>query len=203
VRKDWIDRLIARSEQARAKAFQPILVQLDRAGLTADIITHLRLGLGGLFFVAFYFHRQIGIALFLITLLSDMFDGALARFQGNASDRGKFFDLLVDQAVYFLMLMHFLSLKVTPHHVLLNLFLVLASYVLASVFHAEGRRTDWIIAPYPRLSYLKSLPIVAFLTFVFVGVDYMHEALVVSNIIGSIVMGVYYLAMQVRWHRRV
>jgi phosphatidylglycerophosphate synthase len=195
-----IDNVITSGERLRARLFSPILILLDEMGLSADIITHLRLCLGGLFFAVFFFDERIGVALFVMTLVADSFDGALARFQGKASDRGKFLDLFVDQTVYFLMLMHCaLSLKITSYQIVLNLFLVLASYVLATIFHAKGKRTDWILAPYPRLSFLKSVPIVAFLA-IPLGANYVSGAIAISNIAGLIVLGAYYLAIQLQWH---
>jgi len=130
-----------------------------------------------------------------------MFDGALARFQGNASDRGKFLDVVVDHIVYCLMLLHLPSLGVNSYSVGLNLLVVPLAYVLAIAFRRDNRR-GWITGRYPNLSFLKTFPIVAFLTFILVGYDYLELALLLSNVAAVTVAGYYYLIIQLRWKRK-
>lgn len=93
--RDWM----VRTQQWRARLFDPLLRLLTWLRLTPDHLTLLSL-LAGLAFGPVYFVSP-GWALGLLGLhaLLDGIDGPLARFQGVASRRGSFTDTMSDQLV--------------------------------------------------------------------------------------------------------
>ena len=68
-----------------------------------NILTTIRLFLGGLFIISFSFHNVYGyvvsIALFSIASATDIYDGRLARKYKVESVFGKFFDPLADKII--------------------------------------------------------------------------------------------------------
>ena len=196
-----IDPVIAFGQRVREIIFRRFLIFLDSLGVTANGVTNSRLVLGLVFLGTSFFYEVIGFVIFVLTISMDMIDGALARYQGKASDRGKFLDIMVDYVVYSFILILFLRLNVNSYYICVNLVFVILATILAIVFYAEGQRTDWIIGPHPRLSFLKWLPIISFAFFVVFDANFMEWAIIVSNVIAIGCFIRYYLAVQVRWNR--
>jgi CDP-diacylglycerol---glycerol-3-phosphate 3-phosphatidyltransferase len=84
---------------------QPLARACIRAGLSADRITALSLGLGAAAGVALALgHLGIGGALATVSSLGDALDGLVARATGAATRRGALFDAAVDRYAEFFFL---------------------------------------------------------------------------------------------------
>ena len=88
------------SQSLRGRWLQPMLGQMARVGLRANHITLLSL-LAGLAFcpVLLWGNAVAAFTLLLLHVLLDGLDGPLARFSGNASNKGSFTDTMADQLV--------------------------------------------------------------------------------------------------------
>jgi phosphatidylglycerophosphate synthase len=88
------------SQSLRGRCLGPVLGKMAGMGLRANHITLFSL-LAGLGFCPFFLWGQTGAAfsLLLLHVLLDGLDGPLARFSGNASNRGSFTDTMADQLV--------------------------------------------------------------------------------------------------------
>lgn len=149
-------------QAVRLVIYTPILAILSRLGITAGMITLTRLVLGIIFLVVYPFSPNIALVLITAALILDSFDGALARMQGTSSDRGKFFDIVVDYMIFVFIISSFLQHKISPALVLHVAWLVGLLWLLAIIYKEEHKQTDWIIKPYPREIYVILLPIIAF-----------------------------------------
>lgn len=88
------------SQSLRGRWLGPMLGKMAGIGLRANHITLLSL-LAGLAFcpVFIWGHPIAAFSLLLLHVLLDGLDGPLARFSGNASNRGSFTDTMADQLV--------------------------------------------------------------------------------------------------------
>ena len=126
----------------------------------------------------------LATVLFLTTSIFDVFDGSLARYSGQNSDRGKFIDVLTDQAIYALVVLtmisvDFLNIKALAY----NLLVVPVLYLLVVIQRNEGQPTDWIIKPVAKLNYYKT-PLYVAVVGVVVGVfntNFANWILYISN----------------------
>lgn len=200
-RFDFVDSLNRRFQRYRSVAYRSGVILLSKIGITADIITNARLFLGILFIPLFLTHRLWAAVLMIGILFLDTVDGTLARHRNEASDRGKFLDVMVDHIVYSLTVGMLLFLPANPMFVVYNLFITPVVYLLATIKREEFKESDWLIKAYPRLSYLKGAVVLAFFAFVFFQVNVLDYALLFSNVVGTALAFYYYFYIQIRWKR--
>lgn len=117
------------------KAVKPVGDSLRRTGLSPDHLTVLGLvvavgaavsiGLG---------YLQLGLLLVILAALPDLFDGALAKASNTSSQRGAFFDSVIDRVTDALLFgglaWHFASDE-SPHMALLPFAIMAASSVIS------------------------------------------------------------------------
>ena len=97
---DGEGRFMDWSQAIRERWLRPFLGWLARIGLRANHITLLSLLAGIAFCPVFLLgHHAIAFGLLFLHVLLDGLDGPLARFRGNASNRGSFTDTMADQLV--------------------------------------------------------------------------------------------------------
>jgi phosphatidylglycerophosphate synthase len=185
----FIDRLNKDSRRKREKFFRPILKDLKKMGITANMLSNLRIFLVLLFLPIFFYNKFAGALLMLFILFLDSLDGSLARYSKNASDRGKFIDISVDHLVYSIIAVTLLAFKVDVF------------YILATIKKQEFEESDWIIKPYPQLSYLKTLPVLAFLIASFLTLNpiLINWALALPNLVATLLVIYYFIFIQIRW----
>jgi len=88
------------SQTWRAELLRPLLERLKQVGLRANHITLAGLLSGLAFCPALLLgYPNAALAFILLHVLLDGLDGPLARFRGEASNRGSFVDTMADQAV--------------------------------------------------------------------------------------------------------
>ncbi len=195
-----VDKMNVKFQELRAQLYRPLLKMLTSAGVTADAVSNTRLVIGFFALVRFYFDPFQAAWIFIFALLLDTVDGALARYQDRASDRGKFLDVIVDHFITFLILWALFEMGADSGLVVINIFIVPVAYLLATIKKEEFEKSDWIIKPYPRLSLLK-LPVLAFFAFIFFNVDFANLSLLVADIAAIIVSIYYFVFIQRRWKR--
>lgn len=79
-------------------AVKPIGNSLKRAGISADLITAVGIGMAVLAAVAIGSgHLRLGFLLLILTGIPDLLDGAVAKASGKSSLRGAFFDSVSDR----------------------------------------------------------------------------------------------------------
>lgn len=201
---DFVDRLNIKSQEIRGIVLKPILTLMDKIGLTANRITNLRLLLGIIFLIWFFNTDEylLPSIFILFVLFLDVFDGALARYQKRQSDRGKFLDVFVDNAVYIFIILAFLKLEADVFHIAYNIFIIPTVYLLATIKNQEFKPSDWIIKTYPKLTYLKIITTVPFFLYVFIDLNWLDLALIVDNVLATLTALYCYAFIQLRWRKK-
>ncbi len=198
------DMLVHKSNMAlrnaRAVLYKPLLAFLTRLGITAFDVTNFRLALAFVFLIIYYYVSPYWSAIFMIGLYwLDTVDGALARHQNTSTDRGKFYDVLVDTIVYLFPIFTFVYSSVNIYHLIINLTLLNYVYLLAIIKKNEHEQTDWLINPYPKMGYLRLPAMFAFWAHHFLGINYLNASLVFSNVLAIIMFFFYYITIQMNW----
>lgn len=199
--RGWVDRVNNRFRNYREIFFLPLLKLGTKVGITGNLISNIRLPFITLFLLLWFnsdFSRLATILLLGILLL-DIFDGSFARFQKRDSDRGKFIDIFVDHIIYSCILFALFKFTVSPKLIAYNLFIVSVAYILATIKKEEFKKSDWIIKPYPRLTYLKAIVIIPFLFKTFEVMDILSESLIVANSLATLLSIYYFIFIQLRW----
>jgi hypothetical protein len=200
--ENLIDRLNIESRKFRSVAFRPVLAVLDKIGLTPNMLTNIRLIFGVIFLAWFYYGDKFFATIFLLfVLFLDTFDGALARFQNVDSDRGKFFDTLVDSIVYSLSTLALFSLDINNFFIAFNIFIIPITYLLRTIKKQELTSSSWVIKFRPQLSYLKAIVVVPFFFFIFFKINFLELALLFDDILATGLSIYYLIFIQLRWKR--
>lgn len=196
-----IHKLNSWSQHKRGKFFLPLLVFLCRLHLSANMLTNLRFVASFTIPALYIYNPTYTLALLIFLYLTDAVDGALARHQNKANDRGKFLDICADTALYaailFIISMTNTSLALS---VLYNLAIVTSAYILSIIHKEEFRKSDWIIKPYPKLLYLKALVVVPFFLWAYGGLTYINLGIYSSNILATVLVFYFWYKIQKRWH---
>jgi phosphatidylglycerophosphate synthase len=200
--ENFIDKLNIESRKYRAIIFKPALVFLDKIKLTPNTLSDIRLFFGAIFLIWFYYGNKSFATIFLLfVLFLDTFDGALARFQGTASDRGKFLDTLIDSIIYSFVTLSLFSFNINGFFIAYNIFIIPIAYLLRIIKKQEFAGSDWVIKPYSQLSFLKVIVIIPFFLFVFFQIDFLEFALLFDNILATILSIYYLIFIQSRWKK--
>lgn len=191
-----------RGKALRHRLLLPVFPWLSKAGLTANRITLLRALAGPAFIFLFPRYPRGAVTMMVVAGLLDWLDGGLARYQKNTSDRGKFWDVLVDHTnyvlpVYALLRSQLFDLDVVGYH----LVVVPVVYLLSVLKESEELPTDWIIHPYYSLVYVKPVASLAFLLYVFAGIAYVNETLLALNFITTGLCVYLSVCLYQRWSK--
>lgn len=201
VKKKMIDELNKKGQELRAKALNPLFSLLTKWRIRAGHITFARLLGLVLFFFWWNKSSQLAVIALLVAIFLDWFDGGLARYQKRSSDRGKFWDVLVDHVLYvgsiWILIYWGTVSAVTASY---QLFITPILFLLATVAASEEMKTDWIIHPYYRIVYLKPFPILALILITFFQVDIFPELLLILNIVMSVLTLYYTQVLIDRWN---
>lgn len=197
--------LFAINEKTKAwrhRLLLPVYPWLTKAGLTANRITFIRAWAGPAFVWLYPSRPEAAVWLMVAAGLMDWLDGGVARYQGKAGDRGKFWDVLIDHTNYVLPVFALLrsgdfAVDVLAFHLLI----VPIVYLLSVLKESELLPTDWIIHPYYSLVYVKPVASVVFLLYVFADLDYVNITIYSLNVI-TVVLSLYLIAsLHRRWSR--
>lgn len=124
------------------RAVKPVGAGLERTGLSPDHLTVMGLivAMGAATAIGAGYLR-LGLLLVVLAALPDLFDGALAKAQNTSSQRGAFFDSVIDRvtdAMLFGGVAWYLASEESPHMALLP-FAVMA---LSSVISYERAKAE-------------------------------------------------------------
>lgn len=115
----------------KTRVLRPFLILLTRCGFTADAVSLFSLLL--VFGVVWALRERpvIALCLLIFSVLLDGVDGALARFQQKASNRGALLDIVVDQTGLAILLLALIAFRHVPE---LWAAWYLVSYIVLIVF---------------------------------------------------------------------
>lgn len=179
----WITKANEWGQRWRAKHLRWIFAAMAKAGLTPNRLTFIRFLSAPAFIVLFPTYPRKMVLLLVSVSLLDWFDGGLARYLRIESDRGKFWDVLVDHIVYVAAVFALLrtgafSVDAFAYHLLI----VPVTYLLATIKESEFTKSDWLIHPYYTIVYFKPLALLAVVAYVIWGVDYISPMIILLNV---------------------
>ena len=185
----WFDELNNKTQKIKDRCLQPIIFYLGKMGFTANGLSTLKVVMAGVAVVIVKWNLVVAVIIFLVTYILDVFDGSLARHTKQNTDRGKFIDVLTDQAVYVLVILALIQIDFLDIKLLaFNLLVIPVLYLLVVVERNENKPTDWIIKPVAKLSYYK-IPFLIMVVGVMVGVfsfGLAYWVLYITNILVSL-----------------
>ncbi len=184
-----LDKINEKSRYYRSAYLKPIIKGLDILGFTPNSLSFLRAVSGLVFFLLVNINFEIAFLILVIGGLTDFFDGALARYQKNDSDRGKFIDMLSDNIIFSFFLLGLIKINfISTLNLSYFIFIIPALYLMIIINKNENIKNDWIISPYARVSYYKVIFEILFLaTFIFqINKIYITFASTILNILMSI-----------------
>lgn len=195
-----INNFMKWSQKARAKSLKPLFGAMTTLHIRPNHITFFRALAGPLFVLLFVDYAQAAVWVIVIASILDWFDGGLARYQKRFSDRGKFWDVLIDHLnyvfpVFALMLIDIFNPLLIGYHLLI----VPVLYLLAVLKESEGKKTDWIIRPYYTIIYFKPVALLAIILFAFFAINWVNQILLGLNIAMTVWALYYTLILARRW----
>jgi phosphatidylglycerophosphate synthase len=202
---DLEKKIVQKTYTWRNRFMGPLLSTLTKWGMTANKITYFRalITVGMLYelFVRGSFNGAIIV--YVIFLLLDGLDGALARFQNASSDKGKFNDILIDQLTYALLTfgMAFLAIGSTG----LLFFHVIISgtvYLLAVLAKNINKPSDWLIHAEPNLMYLKSFATIGLILLVIFKINVVDIFVFILNIWMTVLAFYYFVIIQKTFYKK-
>lgn len=198
-----IDQLVKGSQKIRDKSLLPLWKFLTFLRVTPNAITFARFLIGG---VSFYFlyplYPKLALSLVILSAMLDFLDGGLARYQKIASDRGKFWDVLVDHFNYVFPIYTFLVFESFSTAILsYQLLITPIVFLLATIADSEERKTDWIIHPYYKTIYFKIFGLLALVLYVYFSIDSVDIILLALNIAMTIWSLYYVWVLLKRWEQ--
>jgi len=202
VRKRIAERFIKNDREARDKLFRPLLKILTRFKITATKISNLKL----IIFVPFLFlaksNLKLAFLFVLLSYLSDIFDGPLARYQKKQSDKGKFLDIFGDFSVYLLVILTLFFMDIMNNSLLAyHLFIFPLVMILSTLKKQENEKTDWIIKPAPELGQFNMLFLIFLFLYIYFNINYLSLVLLLINILYTGLTLFYFIFLQYRWYR--
>ncbi|HDQ23139.1 MAG TPA: CDP-alcohol phosphatidyltransferase family protein [Candidatus Uhrbacteria bacterium] len=178
----WYQNFKKNSYDFRAKYFKPFLKILARLKITPNKITISRLVF--VFPLAYYFYlgNLFGVLIFyLLFWLLDLVDGALARYLGLQSDKGRFLDSVVDNFMYAVLILGFIYIEAVWAWLLAaNILLEFMVQLLATIKKKINTPSDWLINVQPDAPYFKSAAHLALLAYFF-GYNFLNPFFVFLN----------------------
>lgn len=179
----FIESINLWGQRWRGKYFGWLFTLLARIGFTPNRLTFLRF-LSAPAFILFFstYPRKMTLVLVIASFM-DWVDGGLARFLKISSDRGKFWDVLVDHIVYVSALFALMRTGAFSYDAFAyQLMIAPITYLLATIKESESRKTDWLIHPYYSIVYFKPIALVAVVAYVGWGVNYIDIAMLILNV---------------------
>lgn len=187
-----IDKIIdianKKSKELRAKYLETIIKTFDKLGFTANSLSFMRAICGAIFFFLVKFNFVIAFIILIVGGFIDFFDGALARYQKNDSDRGKFIDMLCDNLLFLFFVLGLIKIEfISSLNLAYFIFILPALYLIIVANKNEFLKNDWVILPYARITYYKIIFEINFLLVIIFGVsrDFLNFTIIILNIIMS------------------
>lgn len=127
---------------------QPFMPLFDWLGLTPNTLSFAGVVFMLAFAVALPVNKYVALILFFIALITDLFDGALARYQKRDTDKGKFVDVVCDTLIFIIFLcgLAFGGAIAFPGVFVVSCAIIL-SKVLRIAYNARYLKTDWKFKP--------------------------------------------------------
>ena len=181
-----LERIEDSFKQFRLSLLRPLLFLATKAGIHPWIISSLGL-LAAVFMFFFLIKQDFGSAFVALTIniILDGIDGSLARYQKKDSDKGKFFDMVVDNLSATLLILALMAISaVDVLSGAIFIYLMSSTIILAVIINHLKFKSDWFF--HARAGFLTQLPknvfFFLFMLWALGIVNVLNTALVIMNI---------------------
>ena len=201
VRKRFGEKFVSFNQEIRDRLFKNLLKLLTKSNITANYLSNLKIILFlPFFYFAFYNNLKLSCIFLFISIIIDIFDGPLARFQNKASDKGKFIDIFGDFFIYLSVILTLFYLKIFNNNlIVLHLFLFPLVMILSTIKKQEFTKSDWIIKPAPELGQFNTVVYLFLFLYVYFNVNYFNFVLLLINLFYGFLVIYYFIFIQFRW----
>ena len=139
-----------------------------RFGMSAMTISALKVVFALLYLYFLPDNFNVALLFLLIGSGLDLLDGPLARYQGLAHDRGKFFDILTDQLIFAIFILGLIWQELfNPLLLAYIVFILPVLFLIIIINKNEFMPSDWLIVPIARISYYKNVIFIVLLLAVY------------------------------------
>jgi len=206
--ENWWQEKILRGriwrQNLQASIFRPLLRLFDKLGATPNFLSNLKIILALLFLYFLKTNLPLASIFLIISLILDILDGPLARYQKIESDRGKFIDIFTDQIVYGLTLVGVSILSLSNSlNIVYQLFIVGPTYLLAIVKKEEGRPTSWLIKPRAGLTWIKVIFYITLFIYIFLNINWLNQTILFLNVLMTGLSLYFYFIILKRWQKKL
>lgn len=199
--KRFPEKFEIKNQEIRDKLFRPISAALTNLNITANLLSNLKLIIF-LPFIIFALKNNFKIAFLflLLSILVDLFDGPLARFQKKFSDRGKFVDIFGDFTIYLIVNLVLSYVGILDRNIVAyHLFIFPLITILSTIRKQEFTKTDWLIKVAPELGEFNALFYIFLFLYTFFNLNYLNFILILLNVYYSFLTIYYFIYVQARW----
>jgi phosphatidylglycerophosphate synthase len=142
--KDFIEEKYFQFAKLRDVYLKPLAKILTWLGISASGVSYSGIFLMSGFILMVRFNRKTALFFLLLAIGMDFVDGVVARYQHQASDRGKFVDMVADNIIF-----SFYVIGVSHAELLPSLWALLLVYVMVLtklfrvIYNAFNYQSDW------------------------------------------------------------
>lgn len=198
----FIDNLNAAGQRWRARYLHWLFAGLAALHVTPNRLTFLRFLSAPAFIIFFGTYPRKMTLLLVVACTLDWIDGGLARYLKMESDRGKFWDVLVDHIVYVAAIFTLMSTGAfSVDAFAYQLLIAPITFLLATIKESEQRKTDWLIHPYYSIIYYKPFALALLVAYVGWGINAIDAGILVLNVAMTITAAYHTAVIARRWAR--
>jgi phosphatidylglycerophosphate synthase len=142
--KAFFEKKYTQFAQMRDVFLRPLAKIFTRLGIGASIVT-----CSGIFFMLGFVllvksNPKAAFLFVLVAIGMDFVDGVVARYQQQASDRGKFIDMVADNFIFSLFIIGICYAELLPGlWSLLLVYLMVLSKLFRAIYNAFDLQSDW------------------------------------------------------------
>ncbi len=198
--EDWNQK----TRQIRQKYFQVLIKILVKSRINANQLSSLKIILAIIYLFIVNHSFKVALACLVLAVIIDIFDGPLARYQHQESDRGKFIDMFSDYLVYVLFIFGLIMVNIgNSIYLAYNLVIIPVIYLLIILNKNENKKSDWIIKPVAQATFYKIIIelIVALYVFNLIKIDVFNIVLLLTNFIISL-HAIYHFLIFLKKHQK-
>ena len=203
VKKNINERFILKNQSTRDYLFKPVSKILTKFNITANFLSNLKIIIFLPYLLFISKNPKLAFLFLLLSLIIDIFDGSLARYQKKQTDNGKFIDTFGDYTIYLLIILNLIYLNLfSPKILIYHVFVFPLIAILSTIKNQEFTKTDWIIKPAPLIGHFNALVYLSLFLFFFFNIDYIDLVLLLLNTYFSFLSIYYFVFIQFRWLKK-
>jgi phosphatidylglycerophosphate synthase len=184
--KSLVQKKYYQFAQMRDVYLKPLAKILTRLGIGASCVSY-----SGIFFMFGFvltikFNLKVAFFFLLLAVAMDFVDGVVARFQQQASDRGKFIDMVVDNVIFSLFVIGICYAELLPGlWSLILVYLMVLSKLFRSIYNAFDYQSDWFFRSLAGFlpNFIAGICYISFLLILVFNVNFFLHCFIGSSIV--------------------